>query len=209
MQMVERPWGVTVHGSATVRAKPDLARIRFRVTRQEMTPSAAFDAVGVAVGAVHEALRRHGVADEAVEQSRLTIRSMQNYGSPPHGYLCEASFVVTTGDLEDVSALVVDVVEAGANEIDQLEFDAAAKDELREEACRQAVAAARRKAELYAEAAAVRLGVVLHIEDVAPDRGGAFLAMAESASTSSPEVLIPGQVTVAATVVMGFALAHD
>src|SRR5687768_11857042 len=118
MQMVKQPWGVVVHGTATVQAKPDQARIRFRVTRQEMTPSDAFAATAAAVGAVHEVLRRHGVADEAVEQSQLTLRSMQNYGREVDGYLCEASFVVTTGDLADVQSLVVDVVEAGANEID-------------------------------------------------------------------------------------------
>lgn len=207
MQLVERPWDVTVHGTAAVTARPDLARIRFRVTRQETTPSQAFAAVTAGVGAVHEVLRQHGVPDEAVQRSELSLRSVQNYPARPDGYYCEASFVVTTGALEDVQSLVVDVVAAGANEIDRLEFDAAARDDLHDEARRQAVAAARRKAELYAEAAGVHLGEVQHIEDLAPDRGD-FYVEGASAARASSEILVPGQVTVPAAVTMGFAIAR-
>lgn len=207
MQLVERPWGVTVHGMATVKAKPDLARIRFSVVRQEREPSQAFAAVTEAVGAVRQVLRQHGVLDEAIEQAQLSLRSVQEYKTRVDGYRCESPFVITYGDLDDVQPLVVDVVAAGAGQIDGLDFDVADKAELGAEARRQAVGVARRKAELYAEAAGVRLGAVLHIEDIVPDWGGRVsLESIASASSSSGEVLVPGSIVVQAGVIIGFAI---
>jgi uncharacterized protein len=206
MQLVERPWGVTVHGTATVKAKPDLARIRFSVVRQERTPSQAFAEVTEAVGAVHQVLRQHGVPDEAIEQAQLSLRSVQEYQKPVDAYRCESPFVITHGDLDDVQPLVVDVVAAGAGQIDGLDFDVADKAELHAEARRQAVDAARRKAELYAEAAGVRLGEVLHIDDIVPDWGGRISLESIATASSSGEVLVPGSIVVQAGVIIGFAI---
>src|SRR5439155_11859869 len=44
MQMVERPWGITAFGSASVKAVPDLVRVRFKIVRVEQAPAAAFEA---------------------------------------------------------------------------------------------------------------------------------------------------------------------
>jgi uncharacterized protein len=207
MQLVERPWGVTVHGMATVKAKPDLARIRFRVARRERTPSQAFAAVTEAVGAVHQVLRQHGVPDEAIEQAQLSLQSTQEYETRVDASRCESPFVITYADLDDVQPLVVDVVAAGAGQIDGLDFDVSGKAELSAEARRQAVGAARRKAELYTEAAGVRLGEVLHIEDVVPDWGGrGGIEFAAAASSSSGEVLVPGNIIIPAEVIIGFAI---
>src|SRR5262249_10829065 len=39
MQLVERPWGVTAFGADSVKALPDLVRVRFKIVRVEQTPS--------------------------------------------------------------------------------------------------------------------------------------------------------------------------
>jgi len=74
------------------------------------------------------------------------------------GYQCQAAFAVEARALDDVEPLLLDLVAAGANQIDAVDFDVTAKRELRVEARRRAVAAARAKAELYAAAADVRVG---------------------------------------------------
>jgi len=151
------------------------------------------------------------VPDAAVERSRLDLRSSWSYGSERKfvGYQCEASFAVESGNLDDVQSLLVDLVAAGANEIDAVEFDVTGKGELRAQARRQAVGAARRKAELYAEAAAVRLGAVLHIEDVDPDHVGTERYRSHGVGgAASPEDLAPGHVVVSAAVILGFSINH-
>jgi uncharacterized protein YggE len=62
--------------------------------------------------------------------------------------------VVDSRELDGVQQLLVDVVAAGANEIQAMSFDVIDKPALRAEARN---AAARRKAQLYADAAGVRL----------------------------------------------------
>jgi uncharacterized protein YggE len=158
MQMIERPWGVVTYGAASVKAMPDLVRVRFKVIKLEQTPSEAFAAASDAVRTVRQALRDHGVADAAVERSRLDLKSAFDFANQRRflGYQCQASFALESANLDDAQHLLVDLVGAGANEIEAVDFDVQAKPELRAEARRQAVAAARRKAELYAEAAGVR-----------------------------------------------------
>jgi uncharacterized protein YggE len=73
--MLERPWGVSAYGAASVKSMPDLVRARFRVVRLEQTPSQAFAAASDAVRVVRLALRQHGVPDAGVQRSRLDLTS--------------------------------------------------------------------------------------------------------------------------------------
>ena len=213
MQMVERPWGVAAYGAASVKAMPDLVRVRFKVVRVEQTPSRSFAQASESVHAVREVLRRHGIADRAVERSRLGLRSAWSGFGPDRkflGYECQAAFAVESDDLDDVQQLLVDVVAAGANEIEGVDFDVTSKADLRAEARRQAVAAARNKATLYAEAAGARLGHVVHIDDVDPENVGFERYRAQGAGgEASAEDLAPGHVGVSAAVILGFSLIHD
>jgi uncharacterized protein len=213
VEMIERPWGITAFSTASVQAAPDLARLRFRVTRLEQTPAQAFAVTSGAVGEVRRVIRQHGVPDGSVQRSQLSLASSWSYGNERKflGYQCQASFVVESRELDGIQQLLVDVVAAGANEIQGVNFDVADKPALRAEARREAVAAARRKAQLYAEAASVRLGPVLHVEDVDPDKlgEGGYRSHSSAASSISAEDLAPGQVVVSAAVILGFAIAHD
>jgi uncharacterized protein YggE len=213
MQMVERPWGISTFGAASVKAEPDLVRIRFTIVRVEQTPAVAFGAARTALRAVRTVLREHGIPDAAVEGSRLDLRTLTQYldgRSVFAGHQCQASFAVETRALDDAEPLLVDLVTAGANQIDGVDFDVTAKRELRAQARRQAVAAARAKAELYAAAADVRVGSVLHVEDIDPEQPGAarYRSHADAASTTAQD-LAPGHIVVSAAVVVGYSIARD
>ena len=81
MQMVERPWGVAAYGAASVKAAPDLIRVRFKVVHLERTASRSFAQASDAARAVRDVLRRHGLPDRAVENSRLGLKSLRSYGA--------------------------------------------------------------------------------------------------------------------------------
>jgi uncharacterized protein YggE len=211
--MIERPWGITAFSSASVQAPPDLARLWFRVSRLQQTPAESFGMTSEAVGEVRRALREHRVPDGSVQKSQLTLASAWSNGADRKflGYKCQASFVVESRELDGVQQLLVDVVAAGANEIQAMSFDVIDKPALRAEARKAAVVAARRKAQLYADAAGVRLGAVLHIDDVDPEKlgEGGYRSHSSALSESSAENLAPGHVVVSAAVILGFAIAHD
>jgi uncharacterized protein len=201
--MIERPWGITAFSSASVQAPPDLARLRFRVSRLQQTPAESFAMTSEAVGEVRRVLREHRVPDGSVQKSQLTLASSWSNGIDRKflGYQCQASFVVESRELDGVQQLLVDVVAAGANEIQGMSFDVIDKPALR----------ARRKAQLYADAAGVRLGALLHIDDVDPEKlgEGGYRSHSSALSESSAENLAPGHVVVSAAVILGFAIAHD
>ncbi|MBO0839142.1 MAG: SIMPL domain-containing protein [Actinobacteria bacterium] len=213
MQLVERPWGVAAYGAASVKAMPDLVRVRFKVVRIAPTPSQSFAQASDSVHAVREVLRRHGIPDQDVERSHLGLTSAWSGFGPDRkflGYSCHAAFAVESKDLDDVQRLLVDVVAAGANEIEGVDFDVTTKADLRAEARRQAVVAARNKATLYAEAAGCRLGHVVHIDDVDPENAGFERYRAHAmGGEASAEDLAPGHVVVSAAVILGFSIIHD
>ena len=177
------------------------------------TPIEAFEAARGAVRAVRGVLRDHGIGDAAVEGSRLDLRTATEYAGGTRnfiGYQCQAAFAIESGALDDVEPFLVDIVAAGANEIEGVDFDVLAKRELRAEARRKAVVAARAKADLYAEAAGVRVGAILHIEDVDPEQPGTsrYRSHAEAAATTAQD-LAPGHIVVSAAVILGYAVARD
>lgn len=207
---INTPWGVTTFGSGSVKALPDLAHVRIAVDRVERTAEEAFASTRGHVNQVREALRTHGVDDRAVEVSRLGLEDAYDYNYNDRkflGYRCVASFSLQVTDLDSLEAILVAATGAGANKVHGVTFDVAAKPELRARARQEAVATARRKAELYAASAQVRLGPVIHIEDVDPETlGHAYRGHGGGSGVASAADLAPGHVTVSAAVVLGFAI---
>lgn len=196
-----------------MKAVPDLVRVRFKVIRLEKTPAESFARASDSVHDVREVLRGHGVPDGGVERSLLGLKSAWNFAGGRReflGYECTAAFAVQSGDLDDVQQLLVDLVGAGANEIEGVDFDVAGKPAMRAEARRKAVSAARDKAALYAESAGVRLGPVVHIDDVDPEstRAERYRGHGYAGDEASAEDLAPGHVVVSAAVIVGFSITH-
>jgi hypothetical protein len=86
------------------------------------------------------ALRDRGIGDAGVEGARLGLKTATEYLDGARkfvGYQCQAGFAVESRALDDVEALLVDVVAAGANEIEGVDFDVIAKRDLHAEASRR------------------------------------------------------------------------
>ncbi|MFI6123873.1 SIMPL domain-containing protein [Streptomyces sp. NPDC051064] len=122
------------------------------------------------------------------------------------GYECTASFVIELRELDLRETVLIDVVDAGTNEVKGVEFDIPAKRELRARARTAAVAAAQEKAALYAEAAGAQLGPVIHIKDVDAEQVQSYRSHNSHRSGGGEGDLSPGKVTVSAGVVLGLSL---
>lgn len=215
-ESIATPWGASVFGSASVDAAPDLALIRVAVKQTRPTPGESFEAVRGAVNRVRDTLRGHSIPDTAVAASQLDLRSAWHFANGERtfiGYVCTASFGIELRDLDRLETVLVDVVAAGADEVQGVTFDVMHKKELRAKARTAAVAAAKGKAELYAQAAGVRLGPVVHIEDTDSEqlqnvRRSHGAAYADPESTAEGQ-LTPGRITVSAGVLLGFSLLSE
>ncbi|MFE9430035.1 SIMPL domain-containing protein [Streptomyces sp. NPDC006640] len=211
-QSIREPWGLSVFGAGSVRAEPQLVRVKLAVDVLEPSPDKAFQKAGTAVSRLREALRLHGIPDTSVSGSKLSLNSeYDGYGTGRKflGYRCQASYIVEIEAVDDLQQVIVDAVDAGANRVDEVTFDVRDKPALRDEARRRAVAAARRKAEVYADATGVPLGGVLHVQDVDAEAWEFRSHRGHGGGGGSSEGdLAPGMVEVQAGVLLGFSLGR-
>jgi uncharacterized protein YggE len=170
-QPIATPYGVSVFGSAIVRVIPDVVVISFSVSQVKQHPKDAFQAVRDSARKVQTYLTNAQIKDAG--SSRINLQSEYRFVQQENkfvGYRTTVEFRVILSDLSRVEEILAGVVDAGANNISSVSFQTTRLKELRAEARRQAVLAAREKAENYAGAAGVALGEVIHIEDLNPDQ---------------------------------------
>lgn len=214
-QAIQTPFGVSVFGSALLRVTPDIASLNFSVSRVEKKPKAAFDSARKATGDVRQFLEKAGLKE--VGSSRLTLNQEFKYSSGERqfvGYKSAVGFNVVLRDLDRVEEVLIGVVDAGANEVHSVSFQTGELKAYRAQARQQAVETATEKAQVYCNAAGVRLGAVLHIEDVNPDiitgrKEGHVRVQVEPDDAGELKAFDPGAITVAGAVRIGYSIIAD
>jgi uncharacterized protein len=168
-QAIPNAFGVTVFGSALNRVQPDIVSIRGSVASLEQKPADAFSKAKKAARNVQEYLARLMIAEFGVSRATLTRQFRHVNGAQQFaGYLARISFRLSFKELDRSDEIAEGLVNAGMNEIERISFETSKLKEERAEARRMAVIAAIDKAQNYCSAAGIRLGRVIHIEDVNP-----------------------------------------
>lgn len=162
---------ISVQGTGESAALPDKCNIDLRVWAVGPTVAESTAKMTTASRAVIDALAGGG-ADE-VSTARFSIRTDHDNHGRPTGFRSETSIRAATslagGSGEAASRLLGAAVAAGGDNLalDGMEFVHSDPTEVEEQASRAAIADARARAEVMAEAAGVGLGVVLTIEQQA------------------------------------------
>ncbi|MEX0752233.1 MAG: SIMPL domain-containing protein, partial [Xanthobacteraceae bacterium] len=161
-QAQEKPPSVlTVAGEGEVAVVPDLAVLTGGVITAARTAREASEANAKAMTAVMAALKEAGVADGDVQTARLSLQPMrdQNRIGPARitGFQASNQVTIKIRELAKVADIIDRLVAAGANDISGIQFVVSSPSKLLDQAREAAVADARRKAEIYARAANVRL----------------------------------------------------
>jgi len=166
----EPPAMISVTGEAQVSVPPDLAQIDGGVTSEAKTAREASEANNAAMGKVLLALRGAGIDEKDYQTSRLSLQP-QNSSSKPGGpstivgYRASNRVTIRLRDIAKLANVIDTLVGAGANDIGGINFTVSQASKLLDEAREQAIADARRKAEIYARAAGVTLGAPLSITE--------------------------------------------
>ena len=160
---------ISVTGEATVSAAPDLAQIDGGVTTEAKTAREASDANNAAMGKVLLALKGAGIEEKDFQTSRLSLQpqSAPNRTGPSAivGYRASNRVTIRLRDVTKLANVIDTMVNAGANDIGGINFTVSEPSKRLDEAREQAVADARRKAEIYAKATGVTLGAPLSISE--------------------------------------------
>jgi uncharacterized protein len=207
-QTVVPPSVISVTGEATVSVPPDQAQIDGGVTSEAKTAREASDANNTAMGKVLLALKGAGVEEKDVQTSRLSLQpqSAPNRTGPSAivSYRASNRVTVRLRDVTKVANVIDTLVGAGANEIGGINFVVSQASKLLDEAREQAIADARRKAEIYAKAAGVTLGAPLSISEQGAPGPMPFRKMAAGMAASTP--VAQGEETLAVTVSVSWAI---
>jgi uncharacterized protein YggE len=164
------PPAISVTGEAQVSVAPDLAQIDGGVTTEAKTAREASEANNKAMAAILPALKAAGVAETDIRTSRLSLFP-QSAPSRPNGpvqitgYRASNRVTVRIRDITKVAPTIDALVAAGANDIGGINFIVSQESKLLDDARVRAIEDARRKAEIYARAANVRLGAPVSISE--------------------------------------------
>ncbi len=203
-----------VSGTGEVMVTPDIAIVTIGVTAQAKDASAALDANSADLAKAIAAIRAAGIADKDIATSGFSIDPVyaqadnQASDQPPAivGYRVTNEVRVTIRDVAKSGGLLDAVVSAGANRVSGIAFDISDRKSAANDAIRAAIADARAKAELMADAAGLRLVRILSLN--AGENGGRGPIMAYDMAPRAKAVpVMPGEASVSANADMIWEVA--
>jgi uncharacterized protein YggE len=203
---------ITVTGTGSVSAAPDMATLTLGVTTEGAEAAAAMAANSEAMAAVIARLAGLGIAERDMQTSSI---SLSPRWEPPregeteprtNGFVASNMLTVEVRDLAALGGVIDAVVGDGANTLGGLVFGIADDKAATDEARRAAVSDARARAEVLAAAAGVTLGPVAEIIEGGV-MGGPMFARMEMATAGAPPVA-PGEIDLQVSVTMSWEIAE-
>ncbi len=197
---------VTVSGEATVAVPPDTAVIRIGVTSMAKTAREAGEANAKQMTAVLETIKASGIAERDIQTSRLSLQPQYDPNKSGTarltGFQANNQVTIRIRDIDSLPTILDRAIAAGANEMSGIEFVVSEQSKLLDQARDEAIADARRKAELYAKAAGAKLGQVVSISE----EGTAPQPRPMQAVRAGAVPIAPGEQTLRAIVSVSYEL---
>ena len=196
---------VSVSGSATIRSAPDEAVITLGVHTQDTTAEAAMAANADRMHDVIAAVLGEGIPENDIATAWVNLwPNYSDSGLTVVGYTAENQINVTVREMGKIGRLIDRAVEAGANLTSGITFRVTDTNAGLDRALEDAVADARHKAEVLAEAGGAQLGSVLQIAEAgSPTPPPVYYERAMAVEASAPTPIetptMETQVTVSVT----------
>ena len=206
---------IQVSGQASVSVPADMVRINLSVETEAQTAGEATGENARRMEAVVGAIRGMEISGMDIRTFGYSLRpeyEVVRDGSGARiisGYRVENNIMVALPDVDATGRVLDQAIEAGANRIASLTFEASDTREARLQVLREAVANAREQAEAIANAMGVELGMALEVQGGANvprpfSPGGVnFRAAAEVATPVEP-----GEQTVTASVTIKYRISE-
>ena len=203
---------ITVTGTGEVLVAADMAVVNLGVTATDPEVLTAQAKANEAIASVRAALLEIGVAEADISTDYLNIYAMYDYSSygteKITGYNANSTLAIKVSDIEKVGEVIDAAFGAGANTLNGISFSAKDTTEANEQAMRAAVADARAKAEILADAAGLR---IRGIEDIVEQstytydqRGSGKVFQESAADAGGGTVIQAAKLTVSSTITVTF-----
>ena len=151
---------ITVSGIGETQVSADTAVISLGVSARDKDVLKAQQKVNETIAAIRKALLAQQVAEDCINTDYMNIYAMYEYTGEEEqiaAYNANSTLAIKVTDMDSVGTLIDAAFAAGANTLNGISFSALDTEEAKAESLRKAVADARRKAEVLAEAAGLRI----------------------------------------------------
>jgi uncharacterized protein YggE len=162
---------IQVRGEGTATSPPDMATVQTGVTTTAPQARDALAANNEAMQRIMEVLKENGIAAKDIQTSSFSVQPQYEHDREGRmkpkitGYRVTNQVEVHVRNLANLGKVLDALVQAGSNQISGIQFGIDDPTGVMDQARNRAVADARNRANLYAQAAGVRLGKVLMISE--------------------------------------------
>jgi uncharacterized protein YggE len=203
---------ISVTGSGEVAVAPDAAVVHLTVSARGPDASNVSDAVAADAERLRGTLADLGIPDADVQSVSYDVyadRAPRDVRDGEQQYVARQRFEVTLDDVDRAGTVIDAAVNGGASEVDGVRFTLSAdtRDEVRDDALRQAVADARSEAAVLAEATGLELDGVNAVSSTGTDVRPYRLEAAAAGDGGSVPQIDARDVTVSASVHVVYAAA--
>ena len=203
---------IIVTGTGEAHAKPDFAQVQVGVVTEGATAAEALRKNNEAMSQLIVLIRKRGIEDKDMQTTQFNVSPRYKYDKsqqePPKiaGYQVTNEVQVKVRDMIRLGAFLDETVSAGANQVRGISFGVAEPARLMDEARRKAMADAQRRAQVYAEAAGVKIGKPLKISEQAGGRPGPYPVARMEAAAATNVPVAPGEQTFTVNVTVSYAI---
>jgi len=176
---------VSVSATGDIAAEPDMAYISTGVIVEAETAKDGLARNSTVMAKLIDGLKSLGIAPKDIQTTSVNVqpRYVQAKDGHPNtfsGYRVVNQVRLTVREIKRLGEMLDAAVGLGANQVNGITFDVSNAETLKDEARKQAMVNAKRRAELYATAAGAQLGDVLTISEEV-NAGPRPMSMARSA----------------------------
>ena len=201
---------VNVNGEGSVKIKPDYAIISIGSEIKELDSAKAKKQNDDIIAKMIQVIKKAQIQEKDYQTDRINLYKTREYQEKKDYFVASQSINITLRNLEQYEKLMSDLMDAGANSIQSIEFKSTKTETVASEIRAKAVLNAKKKAEDYAGALNQNIGKALIISDqsmVNNPRDYMMKANAMSADAAGMEqTLAVGEIEISTNVNVVFEL---
>lgn len=205
-------FSVTGEGRAVV--KPDIAYVNAGVEANGATVKQVQTQINATINKVTAALKSLGIEEKDIKTTNYSIHPSYDWSGGRQritGYRASTTLEIKVRDIDKVNEVIDQSAANGANNVGNVSFDVDDKSQAEDEARKEAVAEAKRKAEQAARIAGFKLGKIINYSEnkgrypmpIALDDSVSFREAAGAEKTTEVQ---PGSSEITVTVTLSYEL---
>jgi hypothetical protein len=198
---------ISVTGTGEITMEPNICRLTVGVQNEALTAEEAEQANSDAVNRVIAQILSLGIRKGDIKTAGFNLYPVYDYSKEtgekltPIGFRCAHRLQVTVRDLDQVGQVIDQAVSSGGNTVDDVSYAVEETDALREQVLTKAVQQASSKANAIAKAINATVVSIKSIQEHGVDFG-VYRTMYEAAGAGAAAPVMPGEITIRASVSM-------